>query len=51
MTYFAYPLTTHSKPIAIYESKETEWTTEYLLCKANEKSMILWLKPRQSNQV
>ena len=51
LTYFDYPLTNKSKPIAIYESKDNEWTYEYLLNKGNEKSLMLWWKPRQLNQI
>lgn len=47
LTYFTYPLCKKSKPVAIYESVEDEWSHDYMIKKGNEKSLVLWWKPRQ----
>lgn len=56
MTYFQYPLRITElkdkkivKPVAVYESKETEWTYEHMTKKANNYSAMCWYKPRHDD--
>jgi hypothetical protein len=56
LTYFAYPLRITEikerkvvKPVAVYDSKETEWTYEHMTKKANNFSAMCWFKPRHDD--
>lgn len=37
--------------MARYESKDDEWTHEYLCRKANNHSMLAWFKPRNDEEI
>lgn len=51
LTYYSYPLSVDSRPVARYESAEDEWTHEHLSRKANNHSMIAWFKPRNDEEI
>ena len=46
LNYFHYG---DDKPFLVYESKEIEWTYEYMTRKANNHSMVCWFKGRHDD--
>ena len=46
LNYFHYG---DDKPFLVYESKELEWTYEYMTRKANNHSMVCWFKGRHDD--
>lgn len=46
LSYFNYPPAADAKPFNVYESKEDEWTYEYITKQANQHSMMCWFKAR-----
>jgi len=50
LSYYGYPLKENMTPDALFESKDDEWTYEYLTRKGNSHSLIIWFKARHDEQ-
>lgn len=50
LSYYQHPVAPGDKPFHVYEAVDNQWTYEYINRKANNHSMIAWLKPRQDEE-
>lgn len=45
-SYYNYPTMPGDKPFNVFESKDNEWTYEFIIRKTNQHSQFIWFKPR-----
>lgn len=50
MSYYRFPIvSSHPRPINVFESKDNDWTFEYITKKCNNNSLMCWYKCRQDD--
>ena len=51
ITYYQYPVLKGAKHLAVFQSKDNQWTYEMEIVKGNCHSMFIWFKRRNDEEI